>query len=88
MADITQALTDLATAVQKIGTNLQGAIERVNADVADLQAQIATGDAAKLQEVADSIEAQVADLSTAADSLAAIDPVKPVPPPVPPEPPS
>jgi predicted phage tail protein len=85
MADVNKALTDLAGAVQTIGTNLQAAVQRVNDDVAELQRQIAEGDTARLSEIADSIEAQVSGLSSVADTLAAIDPVKPVPPP-PPEP--
>jgi ABC-type transporter Mla subunit MlaD len=87
MADVDKALTDLAEAVQKIGTNLQDAIQRVTEDVAELQRQVAAGDPTKLQAVADAIEAKVAELGGVADTLADIDPVKPTPPPVP-EPPA
>lgn len=83
MADVNQALRDLADAVQKIGTNLQEAIARVDEDVKALQDQVAAGDPAKLQEVADAIEQKVSELAGVADTLAAIDPVKPMPPPVP-----
>jgi hypothetical protein len=83
MADVNQALTDLAGAVQTIGTNLQAAAQRVSDDVAELQRQITEGDTTRMSAVADSIEAQVSGLVAVADTLAAIDPVKPVPPPVP-----
>lgn len=70
MADITQALSDLDAAIT-------GVSDRTAADVATLQAEIATlkaagVDTAKLQAVADSIEGSV-------DKLNSIDPVADVP---------
>lgn len=70
MADITQALADLGSAVQ-------GVSDRTASDVADLKAEIETLKAAgvnveQLQTIADSIEGQVTKLNE-------IDPVADVP---------
>lgn len=59
LADITQALTDLATSVQAAAAELTTL-------KADLDAAIAAGNSSQLQAVADSIEAQVTALNNAA----------------------
>ena len=69
MADVDQALSDLATAVSDTAQRVQTDIATLKQQIADAQS-LDAADQAKLQATADSIEAQVA-------GLANIDPAAP-----------
>lgn len=77
MADIEQALADLAAGVQAVATRVQSDLAALNQEIATLEA--AGADTTALQAAADSIETQVAALA-AIDPAAPVSPVPPVTP--------